>query len=82
MTNQFANIQWMRTREDDGFWIKVNQQWMISVVFKDVAAPNLDNQLDEIGRWCQKAKCGRRMAYDMFQFKSEAEITMFLLRWS
>jgi len=26
--------------------------------------------------------CGRRLSFDLFQFRNEAEVTAFLLRWS
>jgi hypothetical protein len=32
--------------------------------------------------WCEEAQCGRRTAYDIFEFKTEAERTMFTVRWS
>ena len=37
---------------------------------------------EEINEWAQEHKCGVRKAYGTWEFKSEAEITMFLLRWS
>jgi hypothetical protein len=32
--------------------------------------------------WCEETQCGRRTAYDIFEFKTEAERTMFTLKWS
>ena len=32
--------------------------------------------------WCEEHRCGRRIAFDMFKFRSEAELAMFLLKWS
>ena len=35
-----------------------------------------------IQEWCDQNKCGVRMSYDMWKFRSKAEVTAFLLRWS
>jgi len=40
-----------------------------------------ENDLLPIQKWCETTKCGRRMSFDMFQFKNESEITAFLLVW-
>lgn len=32
--------------------------------------------------WCEDTGCGRRTAYDIFEFKTQAERTMFAVRWS
>ena len=34
-----------------------------------------------VQEWCEKSKCGVRISFDMFKFKSRAEITAFLLVW-
>jgi len=38
--------------------------------------------LDEVQSWCEQNSCGRRMSYDLVKFRTEEEITVFLLRWS
>lgn len=38
--------------------------------------------MSEVQHWCTVHRCGRRISFDLFQFRNEAEITMFLLRWS
>jgi hypothetical protein len=38
--------------------------------------------MTEVQYWCSVHRCGRRISYDMFKFRNEAEITMFLLKWS
>lgn len=40
-----------------------------------------ENDVDPIQAWCEKHHCGRRISFDMFQFKNKAQMTMFLLRW-
>jgi hypothetical protein len=41
-----------------------------------------EGDMDPIQAWCEEHKCGRRVSFDTFQFKSKKEITMFLLKWS
>ena len=36
----------------------------------------------EIANWCSEHNCGKRMAWNQFQFKSEKQVTMFLLKWA
>ena len=40
-----------------------------------------EGDMDPIQKWCNEQNCGTRMAFDMFRFKSQKEITMFLLKW-
>lgn len=48
----------------------------------DFYAYDYDNDMRLIQEWCLENKCGRRVGFDTFKFKSEREMTMFLLRWS
>jgi len=41
-----------------------------------------ESDMDPIQKWCQDSNCGKRISFDMFQFKTDKQITMFLLRWS
>ena len=41
-----------------------------------------EEDMDPIQQWCQESNCGKRISFDMFQFKNDKQITMFLLRWS
>jgi hypothetical protein len=43
---------------------------------------DIEPTLNEIQRWCKDNNCGTRMSYDMWRFKTRAEVTAFLLRWS
>ena len=38
--------------------------------------------LDPVQDWCVQNRCGVRTAFDMFKFRNEKEIAIFLLRWS
>jgi hypothetical protein len=40
-----------------------------------------EEDLISVQEWCEKSKCGVRISFDMFKFKSRAEITAFLLVW-
>jgi hypothetical protein len=41
-----------------------------------------EEHLDPVQEWCEENKCGRRVAFHMFHFNTEKEVTAFLLRWS
>ena len=38
--------------------------------------------LDPVQDWCVQNRCGVRTSFDMFKFRNEKELLMFLLRWS
>lgn len=38
--------------------------------------------MDPIQAWCEQVGYGRRTSFDTFKFKTRAEITAFLLKWS
>ena len=40
-----------------------------------------DHDLDPVQLWCAQNNCGRRTSFEMFRFRNEAEISMFLLKW-
>ena len=40
-----------------------------------------ETDMDPIQSWSQECNCGKRMSFNVWQFKSKKEITMFLLRW-
>ena len=43
---------------------------------------SLTDKLDSIQAWCESNKCGKRVSYDIFQFRTSKELSFFLLRWS
>jgi hypothetical protein len=75
-------IQWRLYDRKPGVWLRVNYDWVVNSVFRDDLEQTLDKELDDAGKWCLENKCGSRMAYDMFQFKTDAQRTAFLLKWS
>ena len=40
-----------------------------------------EEHMDPIGHWCEENRCGKRLAFNMFAFKNEAEVTAFMLKW-
>ncbi len=38
-------------------------------------------ELREAGRWCSICQCGKQVNRWSFAFKTDAELTMFTLRW-
>jgi hypothetical protein len=42
----------------------------------------VEGALDEAAQWCRDTGCGQRMAYDLWKFKNEKELAVFLLKWS
>lgn len=40
-----------------------------------------EEDLSLVQQWCERNKCGIRSNFGMFKFKSQKEITMFLLVW-
>lgn len=41
-----------------------------------------EKDMDPIQTWCQQTNCGKRLSFDTWIFKTDAHVTMFLLRWS
>jgi len=69
-------INWIRTgmqlraEGDHGLWPS-NPGWGLN-----------EQDMDPVQHWCWETGIGKRMSFDTFQFKTEKEITMFLLRWA
>jgi len=38
--------------------------------------------MDPIQEWSTECRCGTRMSFNVWQFESEKQITMFLIGWS
>jgi hypothetical protein len=78
----FTSIKWELYERRPGVWLKVDYEWMTTSVVRDSLNSWLEKELDNAGVWCKEHSCGKRMSYHMFQFDTEAQRTMFLLRWS
>jgi len=62
-----------------------NKMVLKAVIEQNYSNPGLweqNNLMEEIADWCDQNHCGSWYAYDMFKFRNEKEITMFLLKWS
>jgi hypothetical protein len=41
-----------------------------------------ETDMDPVQDWSAECKCGTRMSFNVWKFKNEKQITMFLIRWS
>ena len=40
-----------------------------------------ESDMDPVQAWTTECNCGTRMSFNVWKFKSEKQITMFMLRW-
>ena len=41
-----------------------------------------ETDMDPVQAWSEQCCCGTRLSFNVWKFKSEKQITMFLIRWS
>ena len=41
-----------------------------------------DDDMDPVQEWSIECRCGVRMSFNVWKFKNEKQITMFLIKWS
>ena len=41
-----------------------------------------ESDMDPIQKWTTECNCGTRMSFNIWKFKNEKQITMFLIRWA
>ena len=41
-----------------------------------------ETDMDPVQAWSEECRCGVRMSFNVWLFKNEKQITMFLIRWS
>lgn len=58
-----------------GYWLQADLDSVTDIV-------EADNTLEQIAHWSRENDCGLRLSYDLWCFKNEADVTVFLLRWS
>jgi len=46
-----------------------------------VSGNDANHELDIAESWCREVECGKRINRWSFAFKTDAEFTMFALRW-
>jgi len=66
-------LKWGRYQRRPGIWLQFETDPWPDVTEEDI---------DAIIQWCETNQCGRRQSYSMWEFRTEAEVTAFLLRWS
>ena len=41
-----------------------------------------ESDMDPVQAWTEECRCGTRTSFNVWQFKNEKHITMFLMKWS
>ena len=41
-----------------------------------------ESDMDPVQVWTEECRCGTRMSFNVWKFKNEKQITMFLIKWS
>ena len=41
-----------------------------------------ESDMDPVQAWTTECNCGKRMSFNVWKFKNEKHITMFLMKWS
>ena len=41
-----------------------------------------ESDMDPVQAWSEQCHCGTRMSFNVWKFKNEKQITMFLIKWS
>jgi len=41
-----------------------------------------EDDMDPVQAWSTECRCGTRMSFNVWKFKNEKQITMFLMKWS
>jgi len=41
-----------------------------------------ETDMDPVQVWSDECNCGKRMSFNVWKFKNEKQITMFLIRWT
>lgn len=65
-----TKMRWNRDAKK-GFWLVCYNASVIS-----------PGTLEKVQQWSKDHHCGVRTAWNTWKFKSEAEITVFLLKWA
>lgn len=58
-----------------------NGEWEPQDYVDWLDASKMEELTQEMNAWCVEAGVGKRMAWDEFMFKTEADATMFVLRF-
>lgn len=72
-------LSWENWPKPEGFWLRVQAHHENGAI---TPTGLRESHLDPIQKWSEENKCGRRMSFDLWQFRTKEEVTLFLLRWS
>jgi hypothetical protein len=72
--------RWERV-DRKGVWIRLTGSAKPYPSYPDHTSFTEDDAV-AIQQWCDVNVCGRRMSFDMWQFRNEQELVLFLLRWA
>jgi hypothetical protein len=51
-------------------------------ITRDVIFGLTESDMDPIQTWCEQTGIGKRTSFDTFRFRNQADMSLFLLRWS
>lgn len=68
------------SKPQSGVWIRLLGAQLPVAPYPDHTTLT-DSEADAIMQWSMQNKVGVRMAYDMWRFKNEKELLVFLLKW-
>jgi hypothetical protein len=72
-------LDWERWSKPEGIWLRVQAHHEHGAI---TPTGLHEAMLYPVQEWSDQNKCGRRMSFDLWQFKNEKEVSMFLLKWS
>jgi hypothetical protein len=68
-------LDWINTRDDH----QIFDRFSIWNTFCGVIKKKI---WDPVQEWSVECNCGTRMSFNVWKFRNEKQITMFLIRWS
>jgi hypothetical protein len=72
-------LTWQPWPRPQGYWLRVQMKHDTGAI---TPTGLREEHLIPVQQWSEKFHCGRRMSFDLWQFDTEEERSMFLLRWS
>lgn len=71
-------LVWETWPRSGGIWLRVQLGYDHGAVTPTGLS---EHMLYPVQEWCETTKCGKRMSFDLFQFRNDEEVTAFLLKW-
>jgi hypothetical protein len=72
-------LVWEPWTRPGGLWLRVQLGYEHGAVTPTGLS---EHMLIPVQEWCQENNCGRRMSFDLWQFRDQEEVTAFLLKWT